>query len=378
MRTLLYAAAAGAVALALPRETRTTLAAAASVLLEATPFLLAATLLARAFGRCAAFVEFAGCGCGRGPSARSLPATVATWLLFGPFIAVARHLAACGVAAILHRNRHETPHDREVPDALAELAGLLPAAVIAAVAMQFGTLFVLHRLSVMSSALLGAALGFTAAPCGLGAVAVAAALAVRAPFAAGAFLCVAGIFDLRTLRVAARAPQSDDAFGYALLAAATAIVALRGGGALVHPAFTAALAACAAVSITAALLVRGSCYPRARIAPAIMLLAALTTVPAPQYRETETTLRDLFAGERITFTGALTRDGKTAAIVRYAIACCRADAAPIVLRLDRTPNFAAGTWLKVEGRVESSESGFRLVTRSIEKIAEPADPFVYR
>ena len=41
--------------------------------------------------------------------------------------------------------------------------------------------------------------GFAAAPCGLGAVAVAGALRVRDPIAAAAFLCVAGIVDARAL-----------------------------------------------------------------------------------------------------------------------------------------------------------------------------------
>ncbi|MGC2407270.1 MAG: hypothetical protein WA431_12750 [Candidatus Cybelea sp.] len=65
-------------------------------------------------------------------------------------------------------------------------------------------------------------------------------------------------------------------------------------------------------------------------------------------------------------------------MVRYAITCCRADAAPVAVRLDRTPRFPAGTWLRVEGSVENVNGELRLITTRIERITPPTDPFIYR
>ena len=109
-----------------------------------------------------------------------------------------------------------------------------------------------------------------------------------------------------------------------------------------------------------------------------MLAGALLGAAPPQYRATETTLTDLFAGERLTFTGALARDGNASAVVRYAITCCRADAAPVAVRLDRSPPFPTGTWLRVAGSVENVNGELRLITTRIERIAPPTDPFIYR
>jgi uncharacterized membrane protein YcgQ (UPF0703/DUF1980 family) len=80
----------------------------------------------------------------------------------------------------------------------------------------------------------------------------------------------------------------------------------------------------------------------------------------------------------LTFTGVLTRQGRSCALVRYAITCCRADAAPIAVRLDRTPSYPAGTWLRVKGQIESLRGDLRLDPQQVERIAPPSDPFVYR
>lgn len=380
MRTFIYAIALAALAmLTSPDTIRSALAASASALFEATPFLFASILVSLALPRRARVVEYLRCGCGQGPSARSIPAAAAAWLLFGPLVAIARFLAALLVARILDRRAlHRHRAGGAAPDPLGELAAVVPAAALAGVAAQLFAAFDPVRLSPAGNTLLGAALGFAAAPCGLGAIALAGALRVRAPVAAAAFLCIAGIADLRALKGDAHTGTGEDAFAYLLLAAALGVVASRHGDALVHPAFAIALACCASASLVGAILYRERRSPGARIAPAIMLAGALLGAPTPHYHATETTLTDLFPGERLRFTGTLAKNASASALVRYAITCCRADAAPIAVRLDRSPPYAAGTWLQVDGRIESFDGNLRLVPQAIVSVAAPSDPFLYR
>ena len=377
VRVLLFGFAALAAAILFSPETiRGTLAACASALVEAAPFLLAGVLCSRLLRGRVELFDYFSCGCGRGPSARSLPAAAATWLIFGPLVAASRYLGALCVAAFLRRRSGCGSGQRQAQP-LAELAGVLPSAAVAGIAMQLCAAFDPQRLSPLGDVLLGAALGFTAAPCGLGAVAVAAALRVRAPLAAAAFLCVAGIIDISTLRRPLRIIAGHDAFAYALLAAALSIVALRGGDELVKPAFTPFVGCCAAAALLCCVLYRRRRSPPARLAPALMLIGALAGAPPPQYHATETTMGDLFAGERLTFTGALTREGGESAVVRYAITCCRADAAPVAIRLQRPPPYPAGTWLRVDGRIQSFSGDLRLVAQRTVRVAAPSDPFIY-
>ena len=267
MRTFVYAVAALAVvSVSSPDAVRAALAACASALFEATPFLIAGVALSRMLAR-RRIVEYLGCGCGDGPSARSLPAAIATWLLFGPSIAVARFIAASFVERLLHRSAGRRATLSTVsPTLLNQLAALLPAAIVAGAAIQFAGTLNLERLAPGLSAALGGLLGFTAAPCGLGAIVIAGALRVRAPIAAATFLCVAGIADLSALRPTPHRSVDHDAFSYTVLAGALAIVALRRGDALVHPAFVAALACCACVSIGYAAVYRHRRSPAGRIA----------------------------------------------------------------------------------------------------------------
>jgi hypothetical protein len=380
MRNLLYGVAALAIVMnSSPDAARTALSSAASALFEATPFLFGGALLARWLGGYARIADFIGCGCGRGPSARSIPVAAATWLVFGPAVAFARYVAALVTVGLLHaRSPHDEPPARERSHPLDELAALVPAAAIAGIAMQLTVAVHLDALSPILSALAGAALGFTAAPCGLGALAIAGALRIRAPVAAAGFLCIAGVLDFRALSHKRRARTGHDAFAYCLLAVANGIVAFRRGGELVHPALTAALACCAVAALAGAALYRRQRSPAARAAPVVMLAGALVGAPPPQLHVTETTLTDLFAGESVTFTGALDRERSASTIVRYAITCCRADAAPVALRLDRPPPYETGTWLRVDGTIESDKRGFFLVRRSLARVAPPADPFMYR
>jgi uncharacterized protein DUF1980 len=380
VRTILYGAAALALAtLSSPDTIRSALAASASALVEATPFLFAGMALSlySKGGRRAA--DYLGCGCGIGPSARSLPAAAATWLAFGPYVALARLGAACIAGRFISQSRTHCAAENDAPTLgpLDQLAAVLPAAMLAGAAAQFSTVFDARHFSAVESALGGAVFGFIAAPCGIGAVAVAGALRERDPIAAAGFLCVAGIVDLRALRAQSHGSRGDDVFSYLMLAAALGIVALRHGGALVHPAFAMPLALCAIAATYLALVTRGHRRACVRGAPAVMLAGALLGAPPPQYHATETTMRDLFAGERLSFTGTLVRTSKTSAIVRYAITCCRADAAPIAVRLERPPPYETGTWLRVDGTVEERDGAAQLRAQRIARVAAPNDPFVY-
>jgi hypothetical protein len=375
VRILLYGTAVLALTMiSSPDAIRSALAASASALFEATPFLFAGIVAARLLQRRHA-VEYLGCGCGHGPSARSIPAAAATWFLFGPFVAIARYLGALAVASLLDRRR---PHRVVGAHPLSELTALLPAALLAGAATECAAAFDPSRLPPLAAAALGGVLGFVAAPCGLGAVTLASALRVRAPIAAAAFLCIAGIVDFRALRGRSHAIPAQDAFGYLMLAAALGIVAWHRGNALVHPAFTLPLGCCACGALLCAIIARDRRSGSVRVAPALMLIAAVLGTPPPQYHATETTLSDLFPGERLSFTGALARDGGASALVRYAITCCRADAAPVAVRLDRSPRYPAGTWLHIEGRIESIGGDLRLVPQEVVPLTPPADPFIYR
>jgi hypothetical protein len=380
VRALLYGTAALAVAaLSSPDALRCVVASSASALFEATPWALAGIFVARFAHRHHYAVAYLGCGCADGPSARSLPVTAATWVLFGPLVASLRFLSAVGIGLLLRRARGRECDARAAPNLLCDLARVLPAAMAAGAAIAFGSRLDPARLGRPAEILLGALVGFAAAPCGLGVVALAGALAARAPLVAAAFLCVAGIVDVRAFAAAfARSGTGHDCFAYALLATALAVVAARHGDALVHPAIALALGPCAIAAIALALLHRARSSPPARLAPGLMLAGALVGAPAPQYHATETTLTDVFAGERLTFTGTLTRDGRQSALVRYAITCCRADAAPVAIRLEQAPRYPAGTWLRVEGAIESSGGDMLLLPQRIQPIAPPVDPFIYR
>lgn len=379
VRTTLYATAALALTmLSSPDSIRLALASSASALIEATPFLFASAALSIILKRRRHIAEYFGCGCGAGPSARSLPAAAATWLLFGPYVALARFGAAAITGAVLSRCRTHGRRDNAGElRALGDLAAVVPAALFAGATAQLSALFDTSHLSPIESAAGGALFGFVAAPCGLGAVAIAGALRQRDPISAAGFLCVAGIVDVRALRARSHVRPAADVFAYLMLASALAIVAWRRGDALVHPAFAMPIACCAVAAACLALFSRRQRCAPVRVAPAVMLAGALLGAPPPRYHATETTMRDVFAGERLSFTGTLVRGSVSSAIVRYAITCCRADAAPIVLRLAHAPAYASGTWLRVEGVIEDRAGAIQLQAQRVQRIAAPHDPFLY-
>src|SRR5437868_1722987 len=99
-----------------PATSQTVLATAASTLFEGTPFILAGVAAQALWPRWGArMVPYLGCGCGPGPSARSLPAAAATWLVFGPVVAGAR-LGAAIVAARFMRRSHACFHTNALTD----------------------------------------------------------------------------------------------------------------------------------------------------------------------------------------------------------------------------------------------------------------------
>jgi hypothetical protein len=262
---------------------------------------------------------------------------------------------------------------------LPELTAFLPAALTASVAMQLAASFDPHATGAAANVAIGVLLGFTAAPCALGSVAVAGALHARAPLAAASFLCVAGIVDARALRLRILPRNSGhDALAYVMLTIALASVAWRHGAALVHPAIAGVLAACALVTAALALVHRSHQCARARVAPAIVLAGAMLSAPPPVYRATETTLSGLFAGERLSFTGVVVRGARSDALVRFAITCCRADATPVGVRLAQRATERTGSWVRADGTVEGAALDLRLRVTSLQQIAPPADPFIYR
>lgn len=347
---------------------------AAATLFESAPFILAAAVLLRLpLRRGALLVPYLGCGCGAGPSARSLPAAAAACVVFGPLVAGARLAAALAMDRV-RRGAACGAHDASF---LAQLALLLPLAAFAAAVSLLAPALFGSRVPPVPAFFGAALLAFFMAPCGIGTVALAAATRAAMPAAAAGFLCVAGILDLRTWMRGVHEKHGHDAFSYLLAAAAFAMAAAHGGTGLLNPRFTPALWLCAAACLAWAYRYRGERSMRLRIAPAVMLAGTVLAAPPPAYHATETTVADAFAGERLDFTGIATQSGAATTLVRYAITCCRADAAPIVVRLERRMPGLRG-WIHARGVLVAAGSEFRLRPSALRQIAPPADPFVYR
>lgn len=350
------------------------LVTSAATLFESAPFILAAVALAQ-LRRNARIDAYLGCGCGVGPSARSLPAAAATCLLFGPLVAGARLAAAIAVARLQHSHRECTSHGISL---LSELRLIAPIALLGAGAALLLPVLGTWHSSAIAAFLAGAAGAFVTAPCALGAVNLAASLHSVLPAASAGFLCVAGIVDLRAWMRRKESHDAHDAFAYMLVALACAIVAARRGGELIHPKLALALWPCALAALCMAYRNRSQACRQLRVAPCIMLAGALLAAPLPQYHATETTLADAFAGERVDFTGVLTRTGPVATIVRYAITCCRADAAPVAVRLLDAPPAALHGWVHARGTLVARGADLRLRTDALAAVDPPGDPFVYR
>lgn len=352
------------------------LVTSAATLFESAPFVLAALVLTQTPVRWSARIDaYLGCGCGVGPSARSLPAAAATCLVFGPLVAGARLAAATLLERLQRRGHRDCAH--AAPSLLSELHLIVPVAALGSFAvLLLPAIAGMHAPRAVAFAA-GAAAAFVMAPCALGTVGFAAALRTAWPAAAAGFLCVAGIADARAWTRRRTVDAAHDAFAYAVFALACALVAARSGAGLVHPKLAVALWPCTAAGMILAYRFRAQQCSRMRIAPVVMLAGALFGAPMPEYHATETTLSDAFAGERVDFTGKLTRTGSAATLVRYAITCCRADAAPIVIRLLHAPPNARG-WMHARGVLVARGNDLMLRAQVLQPIHAPADPFVYR
>lgn len=351
------------------------LVTSASTLFESAPFVLAALVLTQTPVRWNARIgAYLGCGCGVGPSARSLPAAAATCFVFGPLVAGAR-LAAAILVDRFTRSGNVCAHRRA--SLLSELHLLAPVAALGAAAALVLPALAGYHIAGAAAFLSGAAGALVLAPCALGSVAFAASLRAIAPASAAGFLCIAGILDLRTWLGREGGNDEHDVFAYGVFSLACALVALRGGAQLVHPKIALALWACAAAGAAFAYRFRDRRCAKLRVAPLVMLAGTFLAAPLPAYHATETSLADAFAGERVDFTGVLTRTRDAATLVRYAITCCRADAAPVVVRLLDTPPRSLHGWIHAHGVLVGR--GHRLFLKAtLVTVSAPADPFVYR
>ena len=347
---------------------------AAAILLESVPFILAAAICARIplrLGR--AIVPYLGCGCGPGPSARSLPAFAAAWIVFGPLVAAARLGAAIAIEKLAGRNACR-PHEDSI---LGELRAIVPFALGGAALLPLLPAIAGAHLPVAAMTAAAAFTAFVTSPCAIGTIGIAGIARGIAPAAAAGFLCVAGIIDLRTWSRRLERRAGHDCVAYALAFAACSLAAVRGGAALVNPRFTPALWVGAIACAYLAHRYRTHARPALRMGPAIMLAGCVLSSPAPVYYATQTTLAGAFPGERIDFTGAVVSSGKQTALVRYAIACCRADAMPTSIRLD-LPGAVRSGWARARGTIVMRGGELRLHVGKIEAVTAPADPFVYR
>jgi len=387
-----------------------TLAGAAGLLFEALPFVLAAALVERAAQRARPPVRalagwalrLAGCGCGRPAGALGLPALGLCWLAFGPWAAFARAGAALLVVVVprcaLLSGGACRPRYREaeaadacpaarVPDsgAVAALADLALPALIGALAGTLAPSLSAHAPWPIAVAL-GAGLG-AIMPCVAGSVAIAAALKGVEPALAAGILATAGIVALgRSGPDEADRRAGDDPAILGALSVACAWLVARHGAALEHPRLLPLIGAAAIGCAWLALATRPPDERRggpslARwIVPALLLGVLFAGSPTPGVpRADATTLGDAYAGQPLRFCGMTKRDaGGTTTLVRYAITCCRADATPVGIRLDRTVDRPDGTWIESDGVVASDARGIYLHVQTLEVVNAPADPFVYR
>ena len=375
MRTAIFAAVLALLASANPTFAGALLANTAAALLEAAPFLLAGAAFSMLGKNWHRLLPYLGCGCTSGPSARSVPAFIATCLMFGPWVACARFCGAAIVAsAQTYRSGSCTPANQ---NPLAHLAALLPSAAFgAAISLLLPLQTWTRTLAPAFSFTIGAIAGFIWSPCALGGIAIAVGLRHETPLIAAGFLFTSGIVDLRAWRSTKSPCSGHDALSYALAACACAIVGAHGCAGILHPHFALPLLLCAIVFAMAAARHRAARNVSLRLPALAMFAGTMFSSPPPQYHATETTLTDAFPGERVTFTGAITRTGNATALVRYAITCCRADAAPIVVRL--TSGTAIRGWARADGSLAQTADGLELHVQRMQPVPEPADPFVYR
>ena len=376
MRVAIYVALVVACVAVAPDVTRSALASAAAVLLETLPYAAASSALRPLLGRFAPHVlAYAGCGCSHGAGARSIPAAIACAAVFGPFVAVARWIAAI-VVNTLRRNASHA-HDRDDAPIVSDLTTLAPAAVLAGVINVAASALSLSHCSAPVQLIAGVTFGFIAAPCALGGVALASALHAQSPLASYAMLGVAGIVDLRVWwRPRTRRAYGDRAT-YAMLALSCAIVAYQHGASLIHPRLTLVLWGCTVYVLYLAIRSQSVTAPVQRLVAASLVAAVLTGSPPPPEITTEAAIDALYPGERIDFTGEYQTSANGARVVRYGITCCRADARPVCIPLANQLAIHRGAWVNVRGTVRRRGDALVVAASSIRQVAPPIDPFVY-
>jgi hypothetical protein len=359
-----------------PAAVHGALAAAAGGLFEAAPFVLAAALVPGA--RLRVLAPLLGCGCGgRLPAALALPSLALCWFAFGPIPTTLR-VASAVLLAIRARHAGLDPERGAEADPLADLVRLGLASFAAALLAES-----LRALAAPAAgplaALLAFALGLGAgalAPCGTAGIGAAMALRTASPFAAAGLLVTSGMFVLRRPSSGGEAHGARAAF--ALLALACALFFVRGTHGFLNPRlwFVAPLGAIGAAACT----LRGtrSAARYAYAAPLVMLIALAAGSPAP-LPQRATIPYDLYPGRELEFTGTVApRAGARATtLVRFAILCCRADAEPLSLELDRRLDARPGAWVRVHGVAIERDAQMMLRVESAVKVDAPADPFLY-
>ncbi len=384
----LRAAAVAAACASFPPSALTgILQTAASSLLEAVPLLLIAEWVGRAMRRphlAPWLAGLIGCGCGVLPRTLSVPGAFLCTLAFGPATAAARWLIGLGLAARTARSLHGEHAERRF-DAVQTLGCLLPLALWGALLSEaWRTAAPLSLPGFLSPVLLTLGLAVGASlPCDVGAVLLAATLHANAPWLAAGILAGAPLGELLASRMHVEREEHaeqaiDGGLARLLLAIACFLVALRGGNGLVHPRLALTLFPAAVLALAAS---RNDPprVSRRTLASAALLIAAACSTPAPlPITAADTTLDHLFVTQSLHFTGEIEQRDDATTLVRYAITCCRADAAPLVLRLDHRLSFQNMKWIHVEGIVARDARGFFLRVKHFRRIEAPEDPFVYR
>lgn len=365
-----------------PATLQAALAAAAGSIFEAVPFVLAAELLAGR--RSARLIPSLGCGCSRLglPGALSIPATAVAWLTFGPAVATGRFAAGLTLARLGARRTNDSGSmlPRAAPDAFAELTAIAAATLCAALASRaLASMAWLARPDARAVCLLftaGLALG-ALVPCATAAVAIAASLPHPIAPAAVGILCSAGLVPPLQVTLRATKPRSAG-FASVSLALALAALAVRGPSGLVNPRLIPCIALASLVAAAGARR-RMTSVPHAALLPCALLAALVVGTPAPQYGADPTSLASAFPGERLDFTGVTTTALGATTLERFAITCCRIDAAAVAVRLSQRLALPDGSWVAASGAlVRAADGGLVLRPTSWRRLPEPSDPFVYR
>jgi hypothetical protein len=164
-----------------------------------------------------------------------------------------------------------------------------------------------------------------------------------------------------------------------LLAAALALLAVRGPSGIVNPRLVSLEAVGAFLALARVRRPTATARTWAAGVPLLMLGALAAGSPVPELRLDAANVTDAYPGARLTFTGATLAAGDRTVVERFAIACCRLDASPVAVPLDRRLPVPGGSWVTVRGIFERAPSGrLRLRTEGWQRIARPADPFLYR